>query len=259
MEYKRVRQPKISEVIQERLEKMILEGVLKPGQKLPPERELAAQFEVSRPSVREAIQKLEARGLIDRRQGGGNYISDELGASYTEPLFELIQQDPESRYDMLEFRHALEGVAAYYAALRGTDADREIIVRRYDDWLALQQQNELELEALADAEFHLSIAEAAHNVVLLHTMRALFTVQKENIVSNLHYLYKEDMTREKREKIQAQHYQLMRMVVDRKAPEARDAAHEHLAFVEEILLEHSKAQSRTKRSLRRLQIMDGLN
>lgn len=258
MEYQSVRQPKISDVIQQRLEKMILEGILKPGQKLPPERELAAQFDVSRPSVREAIQKLEAKGLVTRKQGGGNYVSQDLGSSYTEPLFELIQQNPESRYDLLEFRHALEGVAAYYAALRGTDADREIIQRRYEDWAALQQKNEIEKEALADAEFHLSIAEAAHNVVLLHTMRALFTMLKQNIVGNLDYLYSEDKLREKREKIQQQHYRLMRMVVEQKAQDAKEAAHDHLAFVEEILLENSKAVSRNQRSLRRLQSMDAL-
>ena len=63
MAYSKINQPKISDVIMEQLERMILEGSLQPGQKLPPERELAVQFEVSRPSLREAIQKLEAKGL----------------------------------------------------------------------------------------------------------------------------------------------------------------------------------------------------
>jgi GntR family transcriptional repressor for pyruvate dehydrogenase complex len=57
MAYIKINQPKISDVIMEQLERMILEGSLQPGQKLPPERELAVQFEVSRPSLREAIQK----------------------------------------------------------------------------------------------------------------------------------------------------------------------------------------------------------
>lgn len=63
MAYSKINQPKISDVIMNQLEQMILEGSLQPGQKLPPERELALQFEVSRPSLREAIQKLEAKGL----------------------------------------------------------------------------------------------------------------------------------------------------------------------------------------------------
>ena len=65
MAYQRVKQPKISDVIMGQLEEMVLEGTLKPGQKLPPERELAKQFEVSRPSLREAVQKLSAKGILN--------------------------------------------------------------------------------------------------------------------------------------------------------------------------------------------------
>ncbi|AZZ94173.1 pyruvate dehydrogenase complex transcriptional repressor PdhR [Hahella sp. KA22] len=250
---KPLKQPKLSDVIVDSLEQMILEGSLKPGQRLPPERSLAVQFEVSRPSVREAIQKLEAKGLVVRRQGGGNFVSQELGASYTEPLFALIGQHPEAQYDLLEFRHALEGVAAYYAAIRGTGADRKIIEKRYNDWLNYHEQRVSDLEAKADAEFHLSIAEAAHNVVLLHTMRALFTLLKQNIVSNLHYLYEEEAMRLK---IKEQHFRLKEAVLARDPNAARAAAHEHLAYVEEIVLEKGKADSRNMRSLRRLQNLD---
>ncbi len=71
MAYSKIRQPKLSDVIEQQLEFLILEGTLRPGEKLPPERELAKQFDVSRPSLREAIQRLEAKGLLLRRQGGG--------------------------------------------------------------------------------------------------------------------------------------------------------------------------------------------
>ena len=69
MAYQRVKQPKISDVIMGQLEEMVLEGTLKPGQKLPPERELAKQFEVSRPSLREAVQKLATKGILDQSAG----------------------------------------------------------------------------------------------------------------------------------------------------------------------------------------------
>ncbi|MDE8740028.1 GntR family transcriptional regulator, partial [Escherichia coli] len=71
MAYSKIRQPKLSDVIEQQLEFLFLEGTLRPGEKLPPERELAKQFDVSRPSLREAIQRLEAKGLLLRRQGGG--------------------------------------------------------------------------------------------------------------------------------------------------------------------------------------------
>ena len=74
MAYSKIRQPKLSDVIEQQLEFLILEGTLRPGEKLPPERELAKQFDVSRPSLREAIQRLEAKGLLLRRQGGGTFV-----------------------------------------------------------------------------------------------------------------------------------------------------------------------------------------
>ncbi|MGL4855350.1 GntR family transcriptional regulator, partial [Plesiomonas sp.] len=123
MAYSKIRQPKLSDVIEQQLERLILEGTLSPGQKLPPERELAVQFDVSRPSLREAIQRLEAKGLLLRRQGGGTFVQQQLWQSFSDPLSELLSAHPESQFDLLETRHALEGISAYYAALRGTDAD----------------------------------------------------------------------------------------------------------------------------------------
>ncbi|MEU9775749.1 GntR family transcriptional regulator [Streptomyces sp. NPDC047968] len=123
MAYSKIRQPKLSDVIEQQLEYLILEGTLRPGEKLPPERELAKQFDVSRPSLREAIQRLEAKGLLLRRQGGGTFVQTNLWQSFSDPLAELLADHPESQFDLLETRHALEGIAAYYAALRGTDED----------------------------------------------------------------------------------------------------------------------------------------
>ncbi|STT50592.1 transcriptional regulator PdhR [Klebsiella pneumoniae] len=128
MAYSKIRQPKLSDVIEQQLEFLILEGTLRPGEKLPPERELAKQFDVSRPSLREAIQRLEAKGLLLRRQGGGTFVQSRLWQSFSDPLVELLSDHPESQFDLLETRHALEGIAAYYAALRSNDEDRDRIV-----------------------------------------------------------------------------------------------------------------------------------
>ena len=129
----RIKPAKLSDQIVQQLEHMLLEGSFAPGQKLPTERELAAQFDVSRPSLREALQKLEAKGLVSRKQGGGTFVCDNLVGGLTDPLFELIGRHPESQFDLLEFRHALEGICAYYAALRGTKNDFLNIRQRYDE------------------------------------------------------------------------------------------------------------------------------
>src|ERR1044072_2640597 len=81
MVFYQVRQRSLSDDIVERLEGIILEGTLTSGQRLPAERVLAEQFGVSRPSLREAIQKLVARGLLVSRQGGGNYVAEALAST----------------------------------------------------------------------------------------------------------------------------------------------------------------------------------
>ncbi|MBK8974209.1 MAG: GntR family transcriptional regulator [Hahellaceae bacterium] len=252
---KPLRQPKLSDIILRHLEQMIVEGSMKPGQRLPPERELAVQFEVSRPSVREALQKLEAKGLIVRRQGGGNFVTDNLGASYTEPLFELLSKHPDAQQDLLEFRHALEGVAAFHAAQRATSADCEIIARRFNDWMSCHQACDPIKEARADTEFHLSIAEAAHNLALLHTMRTMFAMMQHSMLERMQALYVDEAWRQK---VLEQHVRLRDAVLGRDPIRARNAAQAHLAYVGEMTELKSRVESRHDRARRRLRQLDAV-
>lgn len=120
---------------------------MRPGEKLPPERELAKQFDVSRPSLREAIQRLEAKGLLLRRQGGGTFVQSSLWQSFSDPLVELLSDHPESQFDLLETRHALEGIAAYYAALRSTDEDKDRIRELHHAIELAQESGDLDAES----------------------------------------------------------------------------------------------------------------
>jgi|TARA_B110001469_G_scaffold13081_1_gene13266 GntR family transcriptional repressor for pyruvate dehydrogenase complex len=251
MAYQQVKQPKISDVIMDQLEAMILEGSLKPGQQLPPERTLAAEFNVSRPSLREALQKLSARGLIVSRQGGGSFVSEKIGSGIVDPLMELFSTHPEAQYDLLEFRHALEGVSAYYAALRCTQADKKRLQRCYVELQAAYDQKLFEKETKADAEFHLAIAEASHNAVLLHTMRSLFTLLHKSIYANLESVYSK---RDTRQRIHDQHRVLLDAIVAENPEKARNAAHNHLAFVEEAIIEQGKHSTRQERAMRRSEV-----
>lgn len=243
----KIKAAKLSDVILEQLENMILEGSLAPGEKLPPERELAKQFEVSRPSLREAIQKLEARGLVTRRQGGGTYVKNQLEGGMTDPLFDLISKHPESQFDLLEFRHALEGIAAYYAALRGTDTDFEYIAKCFD---AIATANDIETQAQMINAFHFAVAEASHNVVLLHLIRGMKSLLEQNIQQNLMVLVQKSDVKTQL----AEHRKfLFDAVITGQPDKARDASNAHLAFIEEALLQAGKEHSRIERSLRRSQ------
>ncbi|WP_431024598.1 FCD domain-containing protein [Halomonas sp. H5] len=250
MTYQTVKQPRLADVITERLESMIIEGSLTPGQRLPPERELAERFGVSRPSLREAIQKLAARGLLTSRQGGGTFVTQELNTRYSDPLLEMLARHQEFHLDLLEFRDAMEGLSAYYAALRSTPADKELLVQRFEELEASFAGRDPEQEAKADAAFHLAIAESAHNVLLLHTIRGIFHLLEKSIVDNLAYLFEKP---DARPRLMEQHRALLEAILAGDAEQARERAHEHLVFVEEGLLELERAETRAQRALRRAQ------
>ncbi|HHR5902000.1 TPA: pyruvate dehydrogenase complex transcriptional repressor PdhR [Providencia alcalifaciens] len=256
MTYGKIRQPKLSDVIEQRLEHLIFEGTLRPGEKLPPERELAKQFDVSRPSVREAIQTLEAKGLLSRRQGGGTFVQKQMWQSFSDPLTELLAGNPESQLDLLETRHALEGIAAYYAALRGTEEDLERIRQSYELIKSAQESGDLNAESDAVLQYQLIVTESAHNVVLLHLLRCMIPMLEQNIRQNFEFLY----TRKEMYNAVSEHReQIFSAIVAREPEKAREASHRHLAFIEDLLLDIGREQTRRERSLRRLQQHPGLD
>lgn len=246
---------KLSDVITEQLESMILDGTLLAGQKLPPERELATQFDVSRPSLREAIGNLQARGLVERKQGGGTFVSRNLNAAMTDPLMALISRRPETQFDLLEFRHALEGMAAYYAALRGQPEDYQALQAALDN-LPVPAPGESK-RALAEAvgEFYMVMARASHNMVLLHVMSTMQTMLVENIERNfemfaLHQNDEIDINAE----VRRQRKEILAAIASRDPEAARQACNAHLALIEKTLLAINQRDSRVQRALRRLEI-----
>ena len=117
-----------------------------------------------------------------------------MGSKFSDPLLQLLESNPEAQRDLLEFRHTLEASCAYYAALRATEMDRErlrLAFERLQDCYARVDEVGRAEEGEADASFHLAIAEASHNAVLLHTIRGLFDLLKRNVVTNIGGMYKQ--------------------------------------------------------------------
>lgn len=245
----RVQATKLSDVIMQELEARIVDGTYGAGERLPAERELAKQLDVSRPSLREAIQKLEAKGLVTRRQGGGTFVSGALHQQVTDPLFALLAQNPEAHYDLLEFRHALEGVSSYFAAMRGTDTDRAQIQRCFDAAIEAEAVGPKE-QAQALMRFYVAITEASRNVVLLHLVRGMQDILMENMRQNLDVL-------NRRTEIRAQLHQHRSLIVAEimagQPERARDACHQHLAYIEATLLQMNRDQQRFEPSVRRIE------
>ncbi|WP_434678097.1 FCD domain-containing protein [Pseudomonas sp. R1-18] len=252
MSFDQVRQRRLSDDIVEQLERMILEGTLKSGGRLPAERVLAEQFGVSRPSLREAIQKLTAKGLLISRQGGGNYVVENIGSTFSDPLLHLLDSSPDSQRDLLEFRHTLEASCAYYAAMRATEADRRRLSTAFEallDCYGRADEVSRAEEGAADASFHLAIAEASHNAVLLHTIRGLFDLLKRNVVINIGGMYKQRT--ETRDMLIQQHRELYLAIIEGRAEDARDISSRHITYVQEVLEEVRQQVQRTARAERR--------
>ena len=240
---------KISDVITEKLESMILDGSWLAGEQLPSERELAQRFEVSRPSLREAIQNLQSKGLVTRKQGGGTFVSRELNSAMTDPLLALVAERPETQFDLLEFRHALEGMAAYYAALRGQHEDVVALQAALDKVTQADEQDR-QAQAEALAEFYLTMARASHNMVLLHVMRTMQAMLVDNIRRNLDMLAQQP---EVESEIREQRKRIVTAIAAHDPGLARTASNEHLAYIESTLLKINQRDLRMQRALRRIE------
>lgn len=234
-----------ADVIMDQIERLILEGKVRPGQKLPSERSLAEEFDVSRPTVREAIQKLEARGLIQRRHGGGTFVAEHVGSTFIDPMMAMIQRSPDGTFDILELRFALESVAAWLAADRATERARGNVQRRYHELQVAVRSHDLHREAKADAEFHLAIAEASQNGIILHIMRSIFVLLEESIVKNLAEL---NLDRIRKQDLALQHEAIYRaIVIDRDPAAARRAVRQHTLTVSESLDRERLADTKPRR------------
>lgn len=228
------RRQRLSDLITEQIEQLIVDGKLKPGEALPSERDLATQLGVSRPSVREALLLLESRGLVGARRGGGYAVTDVTAPTMTDPLAHLLQRHPSAVDDVLEVRHGLECVAAYFAATRATDAD----IKGLRERAATMRRRRKKLDAGEmvdlDVDFHMAIAEASHNVALVHVMRGIFNLMRLNILRAREAMYHQEETLSL---LDQQHTALADAIASRDASAARAAANVHLSFTQVSLRE----------------------
>lgn len=245
----KVQVPRISDAIAATLERRILEGSLKPGDRLPPERELAGDLGVSRPSLREAIQKLASKGMVTSRQGGGTYVTDALETSFSDPWQDMMGKHPNLREDMLEFRRMLEGQAAEWAAERATDADMQRLDQTFANLKAAFESDDTDRRSDADIAFHQAIGDAAHNVLIGHLAGALLRLMHDNIRLNLGELKTVPAASRL---LMSQHEAIYKAVRENKPQAARTSAETHIDFVRETLAQTLRSVARRETAERRL-------
>jgi GntR family transcriptional repressor for pyruvate dehydrogenase complex len=166
-----IKSSKLSDEVYNQIVSLISSGKLKPGDKIPSERDLAADLKISRQSVREALSRSEIMGLIEVRQGEGSFILPSINKSLKPPLSIILEKEAERIFEFIEIRKLIEGWCAEKAANEATIED----LKNMEDILAKMKKvasKDKQWEEL-DLELHLSFAKATHNVIAVHVMEAL--------------------------------------------------------------------------------------
>ncbi len=250
MPFQPVTPEKLSQAVIRQIEKLILRGILRPGERLPPERELAERLNVSRPSLRDAIGALQAAGLLSAKAGAGVYVADVLGSAFAPALVELFARHDEAVFDYLSFRRDMEGLAAERAATYGSDTDLAVVQAVYDKMEAAHGKRNGDEEAQLDAQFHMAIIEASHNVVMLHMMRSMYELLRGGVFYNRQVMFKQRTTRAA---LLDQHRAINDALQGRDATQARAAVEAHLDYVEDALTNQKKADRNESIARQRLQ------
>jgi GntR family transcriptional regulator, transcriptional repressor for pyruvate dehydrogenase complex len=221
--YKVVQTSRLYEQIVLQIEESITKGVLKQGDQLPAERELALQFGVSRTAVREAVKALREKGLVEAYPGKGTFITNGTGNSIKQTLDRMIRVgQPESTASLAEVREILE---PDIAALAATRADEENIAAMREA-ISVMDSARQDADAFieADLDFHLALAEAASNPLILSLIDSIVGLLREQ---RLRTFYVDGGP----ERGQYHHKRILEAVEHRDSQGARDAMRAHLRQV----------------------------
>ncbi len=250
MPFQKVHPEKLSTSVIRQIELLILRGILRPGERLPAERDLSERLGVSRPSLREAVAELQEKGLLSARAGSGIFVADVLGSAFSPALIQLFASHEEAVFDYLSFRRDMEGLAADRAARMGSDSDLKVIQTILDKMIVAHDRRNADEEARLDAEFHSAIIDASHNVVMLHMMRSMFDLLREGVFYNRRIMFKQSTSRAQ---LLDQHRAINDALQARDSEAARAAVEAHLDYVESRLRDQLKAEKNEQIARQRLQ------
>jgi len=222
-----IKSTRIYEEIIRQVKQMIAEGRLKTGDRLPPERDLAEKFVVSRTSVREALRALESLGLIEIRPGEGTFVREVSVEALIEPLALAMLSQREATAELFEARRLLEPIIAGLAAQRATPEEIQEMERILEE-----QAKEIaagKSGVMQDAEFHAAISSAAHNRAitrLVHAIMDLLTQSREESLN----------TPGRVRRSHEDHRRILAAISERNPGAAERAMGDHVRAVEALVL-----------------------
>jgi GntR family transcriptional repressor for pyruvate dehydrogenase complex len=222
-----IKSTRIYEEIIRQVKQMIAEGRLKRGDRLPPERDLAEKFVVSRTSVREALRALESLGLIEIRPGEGTFVRQVSVEALIEPLALVILSQREAIAELFEARRLLEPLIAGLAARRATPDEIQEMERILDE-----QAKEVaagKSGVAQDAEFHAAMATAAHNRAITRIVHAVMDLLTQSREESLNTPGRATRSHE-------DHRRVLAAIASRQSEAAERAMADHIAAVEALVL-----------------------
>jgi GntR family transcriptional repressor for pyruvate dehydrogenase complex len=225
-----VRRSRISQQIVVQLCQMIRQGQLRPGDRLPSERDLSEQLQVSRASLREALRALEIAGIVAIKQGGGTYIREVFDDGILSPLSLVLDASTDLVGNLWEVRSIFEPAVASRAAIRAQPDDLaslEQIVEEQRHFLEREMPNEAWLES--DRAFHVAVARASRNEVSVRVIRLINELLQDG---RRHFATRAD----RRERAYFWHQEIVAKIREGNPRSARGAMLEHLREVEEVIV-----------------------
>ena len=238
MPFRPIQSDKLSTAVVRQIEELILRGILRPGERLPSERDLSERLAVSRPSLRDALSELQDVGLLEARAGSGVFVAEVLGSSFSPALQDLMSRHDEAVDDYLAFRRDMEGLAAERAARLGSDTDLKVIQTLFDKMRDAHRGQDADKEGSLDAQFHMAIVEAGHNVVMLHMMRSMYELLQKGVFYNRTIIFSDSSARTA---LLDQHAAINDGLQARDGAAARKAIEAHLDYVKAMLADQRKA------------------
>ncbi|GED52191.1 FadR/GntR family transcriptional regulator [Brevibacillus borstelensis] len=231
MPIQQISNKKIYEAVTDELKQMIMEGQVKPGDKLDSVQALAEKFQVGRSAVREALSALQAMGLVDIKQGEGTFIRKFETSSLTAPLSTILMGS-EDILELLEVRKILEVGSAGLAARKWEEDDLAALKQALDDMRAGTDSEEASEQA--DIDFHQAIAQASHNRLLIDMMKTISGAMTKSMRNTRKmWLFGE---RASTERLYEEHVLIYRAIRERDALMAQQRMLHHLLKVEDVLL-----------------------
>jgi GntR family transcriptional repressor for pyruvate dehydrogenase complex len=229
---KKLQRKKAWEEVADQIKALIIAGDWQVGDRLPPEVELAGQFGVSRPTLREALRQLNLFGLIDIRHGEGNFVSHPETESFMLPLLPLLIKDKDNVLAIMEARSMIEVKTASLAANRANVNDIEILSKYLQQMMALSDNKEQ--FAKTDHLFHRQVALATRNPIIIKMYQAIeeLLLGQQLLIIEIPDAIKRGID---------EHQKIFAAIKDKNARAARAAMLEHMeSTLERILINLKK-------------------